>query len=49
MMRKNITKLIRPNLKYAEVIWSPHKKKACVEIRNNTENSNIQGKKFHIN
>ena len=32
--------MIRPKLDYAEVIWSPHKKKTCVEIRKNTENSN---------
>ena len=27
MMRKIITTMIRPKLKHAEVIWSPHKKK----------------------
>ena len=27
MMRKILTTMIRPNLEYAEVIWSPHKKK----------------------
>ena len=40
MMRKILTTMIRPKLEYAEVIWSPHKKKACVEIRKNTENCN---------
>ena len=39
MMRKIITTMIRPKLEYAEVIWSPHKKKH-VEIRKNTENCN---------
>ena len=29
MMRKIITTMIRPKLEYAEVIWSPHKKKQC--------------------
>ena len=27
MMKKIITTMIRPKLEYAEVIWSPHKKK----------------------
>ncbi len=27
MMRKLITTMIRPKLEYAEVVWSPHKKK----------------------
>ena len=40
MMRKIVTTMIRPKLEYAEVIWSPHQKKACVEIRKNTENFN---------
>ena len=40
MMKKIITTMIRPKLDNAEVIWSPHKKKHCVEIRKNTENCN---------
>ena len=27
VMRKIITTMIRPKLEYAEIIWSPHKKK----------------------
>ena len=37
-MRKSITTMIRLKREYPEVIWSPQKKKACVEIRKNTEN-----------
>ena len=39
MMGKIITIMIRPKLEYAELIWSPHKKKR-IEIRKNTENCN---------
>ena len=40
VMRKIITTMIRPKLKYAEVIWSQHKKKTCNNIGENTKNSN---------
>ena len=36
-MRKIITTMIRTKLEYAEVIYSLHRKKTCVEIRKNTE------------
>ena len=29
MVRKIITTMIKPKLEYAEVIWSPHKKRIC--------------------
>ena len=45
MLRKIITTAIRPKLEYAEIIWSPHKKKH-VEIGKNTENSNWDGARF---
>ena len=32
MMRKNITTMMRPKLEYAEVIWSPHKKKYVLKL-----------------
>ena len=32
MMRKIITAMIRPKLEYAEVIWSPHKKKHMLKL-----------------
>ena len=32
MMRKIITTMIRPKLKYAEVLWSPHKKKHVLKL-----------------
>ena len=32
MMRKTITTMIRPELEYAEVIWSPHKKKHVLKL-----------------
>ena len=32
MMRKIITTVIRPKLEYAEVIWSPHKKKPVLKL-----------------
>ena len=40
MMRKIVTRKIRSKLEYAEVIWSPHMKKTCVEKRKDTENCN---------
>ena len=40
-MRKQIATIIRPKLEYAEVIWSPHKKKkTCIEIEKNIDNTN---------
>ena len=32
MMRKIITTMIRPKLEYAEVLWSPHKKKNLLKL-----------------
>ena len=32
MTRKIITSMIRPKLEYAEVIWSPHKKKHVLKL-----------------
>ena len=32
LMRKIITTMIRPKLEYAEVIWSPHKKKHVLKL-----------------
>ena len=32
MMRKIITTMIRPKLEYAEVIWSPYKKKHVLKL-----------------
>ena len=32
MMRKIISTMIRPKLEYAEVIWSPHKKKHVLKL-----------------
>ena len=32
MMRKIIITMIRPKLEYAEVIWSPHKKKHVLKL-----------------
>ena len=32
MMRKIIITMIRPKLKYAEVIWFPHKKKHVLKL-----------------
>ena len=32
IMRKIITSMVRPKIKYAEVIWSPHKKKHVFKL-----------------
>ena len=32
MMKKIITTMIRPKLEYAEVLWSPHKKKDVLKL-----------------
>ena len=32
IMREIITSMIRPKLEYAEVIWSPHKKKHVLKL-----------------
>ena len=32
MLRKIITTAIRPKLEYAEIIWSPHKKKHVLKL-----------------
>ena len=32
MMRKIITTMIKPKLEYAEVIWSPYKKKHVLKL-----------------
>ena len=40
MTRRLISLMIKPKLKYVEIIWSTHKKNTCDEIGKNTENSN---------
>ena len=32
MMKKMISTMIKPKLEYAEVIWSPHKKKHVLKL-----------------